>query len=91
MEKIDDIILVGERPHNHHLLHFETPLFYEISKKHKRRGFFLADEMIVMGIVGLHRGLSKHVKLSVYGLTWDEVRKVRDAFQSIAEKYAAKP
>jgi len=27
------------------------------------------------------------VKLSVYGLSWDEVREVRDAFYEIAEKY----
>jgi len=90
MEKLDDVMLIGERPHRHHLLHFETPIFWEISKRHKRRGFFLAEEMIKLGIVGLHRGLSKHVKLSVYGLDWDEVKKVRDAFFEIAEKYCKK-
>jgi len=88
MEKIDDIMLIGERPHRHHLLHFETPIFWEISRHHKRRGFFLAEEMIKRGIVGLHRGLSKHVKLSLYGLEWHEVEKVRDAFHEITEKYA---
>jgi D-alanine-D-alanine ligase-like ATP-grasp enzyme len=46
--------------------------------------------MIKRNIVGLHKGLSKHVKLSVYGLDWDEVRKVRDAFYEIAEKYVKK-
>jgi len=88
IEKIDDIMLIGEQPHRHHLLHFETPIFWEISKHHKRRGFFLAEEMIKRGIVGLHRGLSKHVKLSLYGLEWDEIKKVRDAFYDIAENYA---
>jgi len=43
--------------------------------------------MIKRNIVGLHKGLSKHVKLSVYRLDWNEVRKVRDAFYEIAEKY----
>lgn len=90
MEKLADLMLIGERPHKHHLMHFETPIFWEISKRHKRKGFFLAEEMIKRGMVGLHRGLSKHVKLSVYGLTWDEVRKVRDAFYDIAEKYTSK-
>lgn len=90
MEKLDDIMLIGERPHKHHLLHFETPIFWEISKHHKKKGFFLANEMIQRGIVGLHRGLSKHVKLSVYGLSWDEVRKVRDAFYEVTEEYAKK-
>jgi len=87
MEKLDDVMLLGERPHRHHLLHFETPIFWEISKRHKRKGFFLAEEMIKRGIVGLHRGLSKHVKLSLYGLEWNRVKKVRDAFFEIAEKY----
>ena len=90
MEKLDDIMLLGERPHKHHLLHFETPIFWEISKRHKRRGFFLAEEMIKRGIVGLHRGLSKHIKLSLYGLEWEEVKKVRDAFHEIAEDFSKK-
>jgi len=87
IEKIDDIMLIGERPHRHHLTHFETPVLWEISKNHKRKGFFLADEMMKRGVIGLHRGLSKHVKLSLYGLERSEVEKVRDAFQEIAENY----
>jgi Sep-tRNA:Cys-tRNA synthetase len=85
MENIGDIMLLGDRPHKHHLLHFETPLFWDISKKHKRKGFFLAEEMIKRGIVGLHKGLSKHIKLSVYGLTREEIKKVRDSFEDIAK------
>jgi len=87
IEKIDDIMLIGERPHGHHLTHFETPIFWEISKNHKRKGFFLAEEMMKRGVIGLHRGLSKHVKLSLYGLERSEVEKVRDAFYEIAENY----
>ncbi|MEM2111524.1 MAG: hypothetical protein QXX08_06570, partial [Candidatus Bathyarchaeia archaeon] len=85
-----DIMLLGERPHNHHLLHFETPIFWEISKHHRRRGFFLAEEMQDKGIIGLHKGLSKHVKFSLYGLEWDEIRKVRDAFFDIFDRYVKK-
>ncbi len=88
MEKIDDVTLIGERPHRHHLLHFETPIFWEISKHHKRRGFFLAEQMIRRGIVGLHRGLSKHIKISLYDLEWDKVQTVKDAFREIAENYS---
>jgi Cys-tRNA synthase (O-phospho-L-seryl-tRNA:Cys-tRNA synthase) len=43
--------------------------------------------MMDRGIVGLHRGLSKHFKISLYGLSWEEVRKVRDAFYEIAKRY----
>jgi len=46
--------------------------------------------MIKKGIVGLHRGLSKHIKLSLYGLEWDEVKRVRDSFYEIAERYVRK-
>jgi Sep-tRNA:Cys-tRNA synthetase len=84
LEEIDDLMLLGERPHRHHLLHFETPVFWEISKHHKRRGFFLAEEMFKRGIVGLHKGLSKHVKLSIYGLGDQEIEKVVAAFEEIA-------
>jgi Sep-tRNA:Cys-tRNA synthetase len=84
MEDIGEMMALGERPHRHHLLHFETPVFWEISKTHKRKGFFLAEEMIKRGIVGLHRGLSKHIKISVYGLSEGEIKKVLDAFRDIA-------
>jgi len=89
MEKLDGVRLIGERPHRHHLLHFDTPIFYEISQHHRRRGFFLAEEMEKRGITGLHRGLSRHIKLSTYGLSWDQVKQVRDAFKEITERYSA--
>ena len=79
-----DIMLLGERPKRHHLLHLETPLFWEISKKHRRKGFFLAEEMLKRRIVGLHKGLSKHIKLSVYGLSEEERERVLTAFEEIA-------
>jgi Sep-tRNA:Cys-tRNA synthetase len=88
LEDLGDIMLLGERPHRHHLLHFETPVFWEISKKHKRKGFFLAEDMLKEGIVGLHKGLSKHIKLSVYGLTEEEIEKVLSAFSGIIERYS---
>lgn len=85
MEDIGDIMLLGQRPHQHHLLHFETPKFWEISKTHHKKGFFLADEMINRGIVGLHRGMTKHIKLSIYGLTNEEICKVKEAFYEISK------
>lgn len=88
LEDLGDIMLLGERPHRHHLLHFETPVFWEISKKHKRKGFFLAEDMLKEGIVGLHKGLSKHIKLSVYGLAEEEIEKVLSAFSGIIERYS---
>jgi Sep-tRNA:Cys-tRNA synthetase len=88
MEDIGDTMLLGERPHQHHLLHFETPDFWEISKKHKRKGFFLAEDLNKCGIVGVHKGLSKHIKMSVYGLGVEEIKIVTDCFEGIINKYA---
>ncbi|MFN3527477.1 MAG: O-phospho-L-seryl-tRNA:Cys-tRNA synthase [Candidatus Altarchaeaceae archaeon] len=87
MEKLGngDITLLGENPHNHHLLHFETPIFWNISQKHKRKGFFLAEEMEKRKIVGLQKGLTKHIKLSIYGLSDEKIMKVKDAFSEIVE------
>tara|TARA_B100001964_G_C14262372_1_gene616552 strand:+ start:14761 stop:15894 length:1134 start_codon:yes stop_codon:yes gene_type:complete len=89
VEDLGDIMLLGERPHAHHLLHFETPDFWNISKHHKRRGFFLAEEMLKRGIVGLHKGLSKHVKLSIYGLKDKEIKQVLDALSEISNMKTA--
>jgi Sep-tRNA:Cys-tRNA synthetase len=86
MEDLGDMMLLGERPHRHHLLHFETPVFWEISQRHKRKGFFLAEALIKRGIVGLHKGLSKHIKMSIYGLTDAEVDKVLGAFREVIEE-----
>lgn len=85
IEEIEGTMLLGQRPHQHHLLHFETPKFWEISKTHRKKGFFLADEMINRGIVGLHRGMTKHIKLSIYGLRQEEIDKVKEAFYELAE------
>jgi Sep-tRNA:Cys-tRNA synthetase len=86
MEDLGDTMLLGERPHRHHLLHFETPDFWEISKKHKRKGFFLAEDLNKCGIVGVHKGLSKHIKMSVYGLPKDEVSRVIKCFEEIISR-----
>ena len=37
------------------------------------------------GTVGLHKGLSKHVKMSVYGLGEEEIDSMLAAFREVAE------
>ena len=81
-----EIMLLGQNPHNHHLLHFETPLLWKISEKHKRKGFFLAEELESNNITGVHRGLTKHIKISVYGLSEDEAGRVIGVFKGIASQ-----
>jgi Sep-tRNA:Cys-tRNA synthetase len=83
MEELGDIMLLGQRPHEHHLLSFETPVIHEIAKKHKKSGFFLAEEMKRRRIVGIHKGKTKNIKLSIYGMTDDERGRVLEAFSDI--------
>ncbi len=87
LEKIEGTVQMGMRPKQHTLTHVETEGFYRVSQAHKRKGFFLYDELRERKIVGIQAGLSRHFKFNTYGLTWDQVRYVRDAFFDIAKKY----
>lgn len=82
MEKIE-INQLGEKPHNHDLMFFEAPKLHEISKKHKRKGYFLYEELKKRGIVGIKPGLTKNFKLSTYLLTEKELKTVIEAFKEI--------
>jgi Sep-tRNA:Cys-tRNA synthetase len=88
MERIEGIEQLGDKPHSHDITYYNSPSFGKIAEKHKRRGFFLYDELKSLGIVGLEPGLSNAFHLSTYLLTWDQVKKLAEAFRSIAEKYA---
>jgi Sep-tRNA:Cys-tRNA synthetase len=90
LEKIEGVRQVGMRPKQHTLTHMETEGFYRVSEGHKRKGFFLYDELRARKIMGIQAGLTKHFKFNTYGLTWDQVRYVRDAFFDIAKKYGLK-
>lgn len=82
MEKIG-IKQLGENPHNHDLMFFEAPKLYEISKKHKRKGYFLYEELKKRGVVGIKPGLTKNFKLSSYLLAEKELKTVVEAFKDI--------
>jgi Sep-tRNA:Cys-tRNA synthetase len=90
LEKIEGLTQVGMRPKQHTLTHVETEGFYKVSQNHKRKGFFLYDELRERKIVGIQAGLSRHFKFNTYGLTWDQIRYVRDSFFEIAKKYGLK-
>lgn len=87
MEKIEGVQLIGERPKNHTLMHFESPAFHSIAKKHKKRGYFLYHELKRRGVFGVQAGMTKNFKVNIYGLTWDELERVAYAFKDIAEEY----
>lgn len=81
-----EIMLLGQNPRNHHLLHFETPALWDISQSHKRKGFFLSEAFEKKKITGIHKGLTKHIKISVYGLSDEERRNVLGVFEDILSK-----
>lgn len=87
MERIEGTRQLGVRPKQHTLMHIESLGFYKVSEGHKRRGFFLYDELRKRKIVGIQAGLTKHFKLNTYGLTWDQIKYVAQAFHDIAKKY----
>jgi Sep-tRNA:Cys-tRNA synthetase len=87
LERIKGIKQLGQRPHNHDLIHFESEPFLEISKSHPRKGFFLYEELRERGVTGVQPGLSAAFKVSTYGKTWDQIKLAAEAFLDIAQKH----
>ncbi len=86
MEKLG-IRLLGDRPHNHDLMFFHAENLYEISKRVKKGRYFLYRELKARKIHGIKPGLTRYFKLSTYGLSWEEIDYVANAFAEIVEKY----
>jgi Sep-tRNA:Cys-tRNA synthetase len=87
LERIEGFKQLGIRPKLHTLTHMESESFYKVSINHKRKGFFLYEELKERKIVGIQPGLTKHFKFNTYGLTWEQIKYIRDAFFDIARKY----
>ena len=85
LERIEGTQQLGVKPKQHTLTHMESEGFYKVSQGHKRRGFFLYEELKRRGIVGIQAGLTKHFKLNTYGLTKEKVERVAKAFLEIAK------
>jgi Sep-tRNA:Cys-tRNA synthetase len=79
---------LGEKPHRHDLLHFETPALYEISKRVRERGYFLYKELKDRGIWGSHPGLARAFELSTFAASREQLSFVVDSFKSILNKYS---
>ncbi len=78
---------MGDKPHQHDLLFFEAQNLYEISQKAKDGRYFLYNELKSRKIHGIKPGLTKHFKLSTFGLAKEELEQVVDAFADIIKKY----
>lgn len=87
LERIEGFRQLGERPRRHTLATFESPSLHRVAREHKRRGFFLHEELRKRKIAGIHPGMTKLITLNTYGLSMDQLRRVVDAFHEIARSY----
>ncbi len=81
-------IQLGEKPHKHDLLAFETPIFYEISQHIRERGYFLYKELEERGIWGPQPGMTKTTKVSSFAASREQLEYVVDSFRTIINKYS---
>ncbi len=86
IEKIEGIKVLGTTPKQHPLTKIETPSFYEASKHHKNKGYFLFKTLKKKKIAGIFPGSTKSFKINTYGLSREEVDKVILAFYDIAKE-----
>ncbi|HUX99479.1 MAG TPA: O-phospho-L-seryl-tRNA:Cys-tRNA synthase [Candidatus Deferrimicrobium sp.] len=87
MEKIEGMKMLGKRPKEHTLIQFESESFHQVAQQYTKKGYFLYNELKKRSIVGLHVGMTKHFKVNIYGLSWDQVRYIASAFQEIARTH----
>jgi Sep-tRNA:Cys-tRNA synthetase len=87
LEKLG-FIQLGEKPHRHDLLHFETPALFEISNRVRERGYFLHKELKERGIWGPQPGMAKSFKLSTLAADRQQLAFVVDSFRAILDKYS---
>jgi Sep-tRNA:Cys-tRNA synthetase len=83
--KIEDTKCISEYPRKHTLTKVHTGGFDKVAQTHKKRGFFLTNELSERKITGPFPGATRDWKLNTYGLTWDQVKYTADAFKEIAE------
>jgi Sep-tRNA:Cys-tRNA synthetase len=87
-ERVSCSKVLSETPRNHTLSRVDTSgSFDTVARTHKRRGYFFSDELKKRGIVGPFAGATRTWKLNVYGLTWEQIKWVSNAFLEIAQEY----
>lgn len=88
MEKIEGVKALGKQPKDHTLVQFESESFHQASQQYTKKGYFLYSELKKKGIMGLHIGMTKHFKVNIFGLSWEQVRYVAQTFQEIAQAHS---
>ena len=86
--KIEGNEVLSEMPRRHTLTKVDTRnSFDKIARNHKRRGYFFSDELKARKIIGEFPGATRAWKLNTYGLTWEQINYLSQAFQDIAIQY----
>jgi Sep-tRNA:Cys-tRNA synthetase len=89
--RVEGSNVLSEWPRKHTLTKVDTTGSYnKVAETHKRRGFFFSEELADHGIIGEFAGATKTWKLNTYGLSWDQIKYLSDAFLDIAKKYDLK-
>ncbi len=78
---------LGEKPHRHDLMVFETTALYDISQRVRERGYYLYKEMETRGIWGIKPGQTKALELSTFAASREQLEQVVQAFQDTLDKY----
>ena len=80
--------ILSEEPRKHTLTKVDTTESFDtVAKTHKRRGYYFSNELKKRGITGPFAGATRTWKLNVYGLSWEKIRYLTEAFIEIAEEY----
>ncbi|MDY6966524.1 MAG: O-phospho-L-seryl-tRNA:Cys-tRNA synthase [Halobacteriota archaeon] len=86
--KVEGSGVVSEMPRKHTLTKVDTRNSFDtVAKTHKKKGYFFTNELKKRGITGIFPGATREYKLNVYGLSWDQIKYLADAFKDIAQKY----
>ena len=86
--KIDGNTILSEMPRKHTLTKVDTTeSFNKVAETHKKRGYFLTNELKKRGIVGIFPGATRQWKLNTYGLTWAQVKHVAESFKDLARAH----
>ncbi len=78
---------LGEKPHNHDLMMFETDPFFRISQVHPKRRAFLYEALKDEGIFGVKHGATKSIKISTYGTPKKDLERVIETFRGLVKQY----
>jgi Sep-tRNA:Cys-tRNA synthetase len=90
-QRVEGSKVLSEWPRKHTLTKVDTTGSYDtVAKTHKRRGFYFSGELTERGIIGEFAGATRTWKLNTYGLSWEKIKYLGDAFLDIARKYDLK-